>query len=172
MSEWQACGRARVAWRTRLGDETGSTLPLIVGFAALAAALILVITAASSLYLERKRLLTVADGAALAAAEAWSFEATAGATAGGTREAAAADGEAAPEVTFDAAELERAVSDYLDAADAAAQFHELRLISVESADGRGVAVALAASWRWLGDGGLIPVAVPLEVVGTARSIIR
>ncbi|WP_308799412.1 pilus assembly protein TadG-related protein [Agromyces silvae] len=152
----------RRTWGGGLHDETGSTLPLIVGFAALAGALILVVTAASSLYLERKRLFTVADGAALAAAEAWSFAAT----------AATPEGEGAPDVTFEQAALERAVSDYLAAADAAAAFDGLRLVGVESADDRGVAVALTANWRWLGDGGLIPVEVPIEVVATARSVIR
>lgn len=146
--------------RPRLRDESGSTLPLIVLFAALAGALILVITAASSLYLERKRLFTVADGAALAAAEAWSFS-------------TAPQPDGAPGVAFDDASLHQAVSEYLDAADAAAGFDQLSLVKVESADGRGVAVALAARWRWPGGGGgVVPVDVPLEVVATARSVIR
>lgn len=146
-------------WRARLRDESGSTLPLIALYAALAGALILVITAASSLYLERKRLFTVADGAALAAAEAWAFSAN-------------ATGAGAPTVDFDDVALRRAVDDYLVASDAAAGFEQLRLVRVESADGRGVAVVLAAHWRWPGLGGVAPVDVPLEVVATARSIIR
>jgi hypothetical protein len=132
---------------------------MIVCFAAFAGALILVITAASSLYLERKRLFTVADGAALAAAEAWSFSAEAG-------------GDGAPDVDFDTAALHRTVTEYLDATDAAAGFDQLRLVQVESADSRGVAVVLAARWRWPGGGAFVPVDVPLEVVATARSIIR
>lgn len=139
-------------------EEAGSTLPLIVGAAALAAALILVITAASSLYLERKRLFTVADGAALAGAEAWSF--------------AASTAPGAPAVQFDDAALRRAVDEYLAAADARASFDGLRLVRVASDDGRGVVVALSATWRWPIGGGAVPVEVPLEVVATARSVIR
>jgi uncharacterized membrane protein len=152
-------GRPRRASRAAIDDDSGSTLPLTALYAALACALILVITAASSLYLERKRLFTVADGAALAGAEAWSFS-------------AAATGTDTPAVEFDEAALRRVVDDYLTAAESAAGFDEFRLIKVESADGRGVAVALAARWRWPGTGGLVPVDVPLEVVATARSIIR
>lgn len=145
--------------RVRLRDESGSTLPLIALYAVLAAALIVVVTAASSLYLERKRLFTVADGAALAGAEAWSFSVS-------------APGTDAPAVEFDDASLRRAVEDYLAASEAAAGFDGFRLVKVDSADGRGVAVALAARWTWPGAGGLVPVDVPLEVVATARSIIR
>jgi len=142
-------------WR----DEAGSTLSLIACFAALAATLTLVIAAASSLYLERKRLFTVADGAALAAAEAWSFSA-----------APARAGSLA--VTFDDSTLRRAVDEYLAAAGATAAFEDLRLVRVASADGRGVAVELAATWRWLGIDGIVPVTVPIAVTATARSIIR
>ena len=44
-----------------LRDDEGSILPLIAGFGAVCLALVLIVTAATSLYLERKRLFTVAD---------------------------------------------------------------------------------------------------------------
>ncbi|NEM90538.1 pilus assembly protein TadG-related protein [Galbitalea soli] len=50
-------------------DDHGSTLPLTAFFCALALTVVLLVAGATSLYLERKRLFTVADGAALAAAE-------------------------------------------------------------------------------------------------------
>src|SRR5699024_9431836 len=55
-------------------EEEGSTLLLTIGFAALALALIIAVTAATSMLVERRRLFTVADGAALAAAEAFALE--------------------------------------------------------------------------------------------------
>ena len=59
-----------MTWRTRLVSrgirvEDGSTLLLTIFYAALALVLILLVVAATSLYLERKRLYTLADGASL-----------------------------------------------------------------------------------------------------------
>ncbi|WP_233279323.1 pilus assembly protein TadG-related protein, partial [Microterricola pindariensis] len=59
------------ALRGRLRGEEGSSLVLTVFYGAFALALILIVVAATSLSLERKRLLSVADGAALAGAEAF-----------------------------------------------------------------------------------------------------
>ena len=47
-----------------LASDRGSIMPLTVFFAFLSLALILVVVAATSLYVERKRLFTLADGAA------------------------------------------------------------------------------------------------------------
>jgi hypothetical protein len=144
--------------RRAIRSECGSTIPLITAYAALAAALILVVSAATSLSVERKRLLTVADGVALAAAEAWSFA------------------EAPPTgripVRFDAAALRAAVDDALAAADAASGFHAFTLRRVTSDGDRGVTVTLAAEWHGGGVAGLIPSTVPIEVTATARSVIR
>lgn len=52
-------------------DDRGSILPLVAGFGTLALAVVLLVSAATSLYLERTRLYTLADGAALAAAESF-----------------------------------------------------------------------------------------------------
>jgi uncharacterized membrane protein len=54
-----------------LSSESGSILPLIMGGCALALAITLGVTTATSLYVERKRLLALADGAALAAAQSF-----------------------------------------------------------------------------------------------------
>ena len=53
----------------RPARDDGSTLPLILVFLAIAAGFVVVTAGATALHLERLRLLTVADGAALAAAE-------------------------------------------------------------------------------------------------------
>lgn len=52
-------------------DDRGSILPLVSVFVVLGLLVVLVSTAAVSLYLERKQLFSLADGAALHAAEAF-----------------------------------------------------------------------------------------------------
>ena len=59
---------------TRRGNDEGTILILTMFFSALALVVILVVTAATSLYLERKRLFTLADGAALAGAESFEID--------------------------------------------------------------------------------------------------
>ena len=56
--------------RRGTGDD-GAAIPLIVGLFAVAAGFVVVAAGATSLHLERLRLLTVADGAALAGAESF-----------------------------------------------------------------------------------------------------
>ncbi len=58
----------------RPADE-GSILPLIAGYGALALVVVLLVTAANSLYIERKRLFSLADGAALVGAESFELSA-------------------------------------------------------------------------------------------------
>ena len=63
------------ALRRRLAnDDGGSTLLLTIFYCFLGLSIVVVVALATTLYLERKRLFTVADGAALAAAEAWRLE--------------------------------------------------------------------------------------------------
>ena len=56
-------------------DDEGSTLLLTIFYGFLSLVLVLLVVAASSLYLERKRLFTLADGAALVGAEAFDLTA-------------------------------------------------------------------------------------------------
>src|SRR5690606_25313876 len=60
--------------RAALAADDGSTLPLVAFFGMLGLAVVLIVTAATSLYLEKKRLFTVADGAALVGAEAFELD--------------------------------------------------------------------------------------------------
>ncbi|HZI95998.1 MAG TPA: pilus assembly protein TadG-related protein [Actinomycetales bacterium] len=53
------------------GDDEGQVLLLILGYALIALVLVLVVASASAVHLERKRLLAVADAAALDAADAF-----------------------------------------------------------------------------------------------------
>ncbi len=139
------------------GDE-GSTLPLIAGFTAVALALVLTVAAAGSLYLDRKRALTVADGAALAASE-----------------------------SFDLGEMrldQRGVAPRLDAGSARAAAEEflardpdprtarLRLVDVSIGDGRSATVTLETVWHPPILTAFLPGGVTIDVTSTARSVFR
>lgn len=138
--------------------EEGSILPLIFGFFAVALALVLVATAATSLYLDRSRLYTLADGAALAAAASLALEVAA---ADATGSAANPDGEA----------LRAAASDYLSTA-AAGRRIPVSLVVAYSPDGRTARVRLASTWRPPLVSAFVPRGVPLEVEGAARPLFR
>jgi uncharacterized membrane protein len=176
------------------GDD-GSTLILTVFYGFLALVLILVVVAASSLYLERKRLFTLADGAALAGAEAFPLESvvlggagTSGAGAGGTEAGGTeADGTEAggpaiggssspggtglgaarPELT--PADVAAAVGEYLAAAQHG-EFEGLTVTRATSVDGQSATVSLSARWRPPVLTLVVPQGVSLEVTAVARSV--
>ena len=138
-------------------DEEGSTLLLTIFSAVLGLALVLVVVAATSLYLERKRLFTLADGAALAAAESWRLD--------DVRVEAG-------ELVFDleAESVRSAASDYLG--EAAHSLHGLELVRADSADGRSATVTLRAVWHAPMSSEFLPVTVPIEVTADARSVFH
>ena len=150
-------GRLGSATRLRAGEE-GSILPLIFGFFAVALALILVATAATSLYLERSRLYTLADGAALAAADSLVLELAAVGGAGGS-------------ARIDDVELRAQASDYLRAATIGRR-NPVTLVSASSPDARGARVRLAAVWRPPIASAFVPRGVRIEVEGNARPVFR
>jgi Flp pilus assembly protein TadG len=138
-------------------DERGSTLLLTIFFSFLGLSLVLVVAAATSLYLDRKRLFTVADGAALAAAEAWSLDSI-----------RIDDDELAFDLDDD--DVQRVAADYL--AVAAHELDQVELVSASSADGRSATIPLRAVWHAPIHTELLPVAVPIEVTTTARSVFH
>lgn len=145
---------------TRLRDEDGSTLPLVVFFATLGLVLVLLVTAATSLYLERKRLFSVADGAALVGAEAFDLD-----------DVAVTRGTLRPALTD--AGVRRAVDDYVDAyADdnPMGRFRGLRVAAAGTADGESATVTLASSWRPPVVSLLVPTGIRLQVTSVARSV--
>jgi len=139
-------------------SEEGSILPLVFGFFAIALALVLVVSAATSLYLERSRLYTLADGSALAGSGA--FALTAAETAG--------TGRAAPRLS-DAA-VRAAASAYLAEA-AAGRRTPVRLAAASAPDGRSAVVRLAEDWRPPLLSVFVPHGVHLEVEGHARPVL-
>jgi uncharacterized membrane protein len=138
-------------------EEGGSTLLLTIGYAVLGLAIVLVVVSATTLYLERKRLFSLADGAALAAAEAWQLDAV---RIEGDRLA----------IDLDDAEVRSAAADYL--AVAASDLDDVRLVRAASDDGRSATVTLSSVWRAPIHTDLVPVEVPIEVTVTARSVFH
>jgi hypothetical protein len=141
--------------RRLLTDDRGSTLILTIFYAALSLVLILLVTAATSLYLERKRLFALADGAALVGAEAFELSDVT-ATAG------------TPGVLLADDAVASAVTDYV-----AVIPHEFEGLSIDRAaspDGAGAVVELSAMWRPPVVSLLVPEGMRIEVQASARSV--
>lgn len=140
----------------RLDSEEGSTLPLTIFYGLLSLVLILLVVAATSLYLERKRLFTLADGAALVGAEAFDL---------GTVSLTAAG----PRPVLKTAAVASAVGGYLANAPLD-RFESLRLERAESTDGRSATVALSSYWRPPLLSLLVPEGIRIDVTAVARSV--
>ena len=138
-------------------DETGSTLLLTIFYCVLGLALVLVVVSASSLYLERKRLFTLADGAALAAAEAWELDSV------------RIEGERLA-LELDSVAVADAAADYLG--DAGHSLDGLELVRAASDDGQSATITLRAVWHAPISTDFVPVTVPIEVTATARSVFH
>lgn len=142
--------------RPRLRNDDGSTLPLTIFYGFLSLVLILGVVAATSLYLERKRLFTLADGAALVGAEAFTLDEVTR-TPQGFRP------------TLTDAEVSSAVGDYL-ASNPVDDFESLAVESAGTVDGRSATVSLSAYWRPPVLSLLLPKGLRLEVTAVARSV--
>jgi uncharacterized membrane protein len=138
-------------------DEEGSTLLLTILYGVLALALVLVVVSATSLYLERKRLFTLADAAALAAAESWRLQ-----------DVRIEDEALVYEL--DDAEVHAVASAYL--ADAAHSLQGLEVVRAGSTDGRSATVTLRALWHAPVHSAFLPLTVPIEVTADARSVFH
>ncbi|UOE45535.1 pilus assembly protein TadG-related protein [Agromyces larvae] len=150
--------RALRRWLATEGRrDGGSTLPLVLVYGLVGLVLVLVVVAATSLYLDRKRLFTLADGAALAAAESWSIDSV-----------RIDDG--AFGFDLDPARVHAAAADYLEIAPT--DLHDLELVRATSVDGVTVSVTLRARWVAPVSTDLIPVELPIEVTATARSVFH
>ncbi len=116
--------------------ESGQITLLSIGFGLLALTLVLVVAAASSIYLERKQLLALADGAAADAADAIDY---------GMYYAPGLEQEGLP--VSDTSVLD-SVAAYLDTSAAAGTFHDLSIESgTGTTDGRTAHVTLSAVAR-------------------------
>jgi uncharacterized membrane protein len=141
----------------RLRSEEGSTLLLTIFYSALCLALILLVVAATSLYLERKRLFTLADGASLVGAEAFTLGDPTASTPHGVR----------PILTTP--EVASAVSEYLDG-NPADHFTALHVDRAVSVDGRSATVVLSCYWAPPVLTLFIPKGFRIQVTSIARSV--
>ncbi len=142
--------------RALQSDESGSTLLLTVFYGFLSLVLILLVVAATSLYLERKRLFTLADGAALTGAEAFALD-TVTMTPHG------------PRPMLESPDVAEAVGDYLAAAPGQ-NFEGLTVERAETVDGRSATVQLSAFWRPPMVTLLVPDGIRIDVTAVARSV--
>ncbi|GAA1206359.1 Tad domain-containing protein [Rhodoglobus aureus] len=142
--------------RLALEDEQGSALLLTIFYGFLSLVLIFLVVAATSLYLERKRLFTLADGAALVGAESYDLD-DVELTPNGYR----------PKLTADKVAL--AVADYV-AASQGDGFTELQIEEATTNDSASSTVSLSAYWKPPFVSLLVPEGIRIDVTATARSI--
>lgn len=142
--------------RVNVRDDDGSTMPLVAGFGALALALVLVAAAASSLYLERKQLFTLADGAALVGAEAFDLGDV------------TVDAEG-PSVVLDPSDVRRDVTAFLGSTPNGG-FEGLVLEEATSRDGESATVTVSAIWRPPIVTVFFPEGLRIEATATARAV--
>jgi hypothetical protein len=142
--------------RLDLRRDDGSTLPLVIFYGFLALALVLIVSAASSLYLERKRLFTLADGAALVGAESFELDAVTVTGRG-------------PRPTLQAAEVRTAVAGYL-AGTEHREFDALVVTRATTVDGESATVSVSAIWHPPVVTVFVPEGLRIEATSTARSV--
>ncbi|WP_255491797.1 MULTISPECIES: pilus assembly protein TadG-related protein [unclassified Actinotalea] len=121
--------------RTRPGDDDGQIMLLSIAFGALALLLVTAVVAASGVHLERKRLLALADLAALDAADALDESAY---------YARSADDDV---LRLSSAGVRASVEEYLTASPAAVRLEGLTVLDAKSPDGRTAEVTLGAVAR-------------------------
>jgi hypothetical protein len=128
-------------------DEEGSSLILII----------LGTVAATSLYIERKRLFTVADGAALAAAEAFNLD-----------DVQLINGRASITLTDSAVRSEaQRYLQIIPVADGSG----ISIVSAVTKDGRSATVNLQKTWHPPVISMFMPEGMNLDVTATARTVL-
>jgi hypothetical protein len=142
--------------RDAMRDESGSILPLVCFYGALALLVTLIVASATSLYLERKRLFTLADGAALVGAESFELDEV----------AMTPDG---PRATLTPAGVRDAVSDYLGS-NPIGSFEALTLDGATTRDGRSAEVTVSAVWRPPVVTLFVPEGLRIEATAVSRTV--
>ena len=137
-------------------DDRGSILPLVCFYGALALLVTLIVASATSLYLERKRLFTLADGAALVGAESFDLDAVAITPEG-------------PRATLTDTGVRDAVRDYL-ASNPIGRFEALSLDEAITRDGRSAEVTVSAVWRPPAVTLFVPEGLRIEATAVSRTV--
>lgn len=137
-------------------QETGHVMILLIGYVLIALLVITVVAAAGSIYLGHKKLLSIADGAALAAAD--TFELSGG--------SASTD----PGTLLTGAAVQGAALDYLAGIDEPEGLGGIVLDSATGAgDGRTAVVGMSAVVHPMFVNFLVPGGISISVVSTARA---
>jgi uncharacterized membrane protein len=133
---------------------------MIIGYVLLCLLLVTVGTAASSLYLEHKKLLSAADGAAMAAADSYTLGQL-----GGTAQA--------PSASLSASQVRGAALEYLAGTGARDHFSQLELgADTGSPDSHSATVTLTAvAHPWFVNF-LVPDGIPITATSTARARLQ
>lgn len=140
-----------------LRTDEGSTILLTIGFAAVTLAVVLVGIAATSLYVEHKRLLGLADRLAATAAESFSID----------------DVVMLPEGSFRPVLDDAAVASSARAtlaAEGPGALTGVEILEAVTPDGRGAEVSLASEWRLPMLTLFVPAGVRIEATASARSV--
>lgn len=140
--------------------EDGQVMVLIIGYVVISLLVVTIAMAASAVYIEHKRLLSVADSAAIAAADTFSL---------GQVETTAA----APVTILNDAAVNDAVRSYLSRTAAVESFSGLAIApSTGTSDSRTAHVVLTAVVHPPIINFIVPEGIPISVDSDARSELR
>lgn len=138
-------------------DEEGQMIVLIIGYVLLALLVTTVVIGISSVYIEHKRLLSLADGASLAAADSYTLGEVE--TAGGS-----------PSAVLGSERVRNVAADFVSRNPAAQRFDELSVTpGTGSPDGSTAVVVLSAAVHPPVVNFLVPDGIRVEASSTARS---
>ncbi|MEW1809268.1 pilus assembly protein TadG-related protein [Pseudarthrobacter phenanthrenivorans] len=144
--------------RRRESDEDGQVLVMILGYVVLALLVATVVIGITAVYLEHKRLLSLADGASLAAADSYTLGEVA-TTQGGS-----------PSAVLNPARVRNVAADFVARSPAAQRFSELAVTGeTGTPDGSTAVVVLSAAVHPPVVNFLIPDGIRIEATSTARS---
>lgn len=136
--------------------EDGQSLVLAIGLCAITLLTISVVLAASAVNLKARQLLSIADGAVVAAVDEFEF---------------VADGPN-PRIELSQQRVQQAVGKYLLDVGSAGRVDDLRIASVEiRPDGQGATLELSGTVRPPIVGWIVPNGVPISVNSTAQTVL-
>ncbi|WP_104179065.1 pilus assembly protein TadG-related protein [Arthrobacter sp. B0490] len=146
--------------------EDGQVGVLVIGYLLVSLLVVTVVLAVSSVYIEHKKLLSAADGAALAAADDYSIDVGIGGGIGG----GAGTGATTPLPALQDSGVEESAAGYLAATGAGARLAQLAVDPATGApDGRTARVVLTAVVRPPIVNFLVPEGIPIIARADARA---
>ena len=144
--------------RSRSRGERGSTLPLIAGALGLAIAVSVAVSSATSLMIERHRLVALAEAAALHGAN--SFD-----------PALLRPGPGELIVPLQSSRVRQSVGQFLGSLPEE-NHYQLRLVAADTPDGRAARVVLQSTWQAPLVSQWLPASLPIRAEAQSRAVIR